>query len=152
MNEPICSCGNEIVRKHDGTLVLIPARGQASCEPVYMTAYECTECSQIFLMRTEAPERRERNQRDGSRLFVGNLDWSIIEEDLRATFGEFGDIVDCKIIKDMETNRSRGFGFVTFDCTDAAVAARRALNGTNLEGRPIRVDMAHDRPPRGNRK
>jgi len=64
------------------------------------------------------------------KLFVGSLSWDTNDDGLLAAFSPFGD------------GRSRGFGFVTFDDDEAADKAVAALNGTELDGRTIRVDVA----------
>ncbi len=86
------------------------------------------------------------------KLFVGGLSWNTSEENLRQAFGSFGEITEAKVIMDRETGRSRGFGFVTFGEDEHAVAARTEMNGTELDGRTIRVDEAHDRERRGGDK
>ncbi|MEM9453230.1 MAG: RNA-binding protein [Myxococcota bacterium] len=83
------------------------------------------------------------------RLFVGNLSFQTSEEDLRSAFSEHGEVVDAKIITDRETGRSRGFGFLTMGTDDAARSAIEAMNGFELDGRPLRVNEAEERRPRG---
>ncbi|KAI9364591.1 hypothetical protein BD770DRAFT_378482 [Pilaira anomala] len=87
-----------------------------------------------------------------SKLFIGGLSWNTDENLLRDTFSQHGDVVDCVVIKDRETGRSRGFGFVTYSNSDEARAAADALNDTELDGRRIRVDVAaeRERPQRDN--
>jgi RNA recognition motif-containing protein len=79
------------------------------------------------------------------KLFVGSLSWSINDEGLREAFAPFGEITEASVITDRDTGRSRGFGFVTFSDDEAADKAVSALNGTELDGRPIRVDVARER-------
>lgn len=79
------------------------------------------------------------------RLFVGGLSWGTTDEDLRAAFERFGEIVDSAVIKDRETGRSRGFGFVTFENDGDAQNAVSEMNDTMLDGRTIRVDEATER-------
>ncbi|OSX69365.1 hypothetical protein BU14_1583s0001 [Porphyra umbilicalis] len=85
----------------------------------------------------------------GCRLFVGNLSWSTTDESMREAFeqgsGVPGCVIDSKVILDRETNRSRGFGFVTFSSADLASAAIAKMNGMDVDGRPVRVDMASSR-------
>ncbi len=83
------------------------------------------------------------------KLYVGNLAWGVTDDDLRNAFGEFGTVSDAVVISDRETGRSRGFGFVTLD--DGADQAIEALNGQDLQGRPMRVNEAQskERGPRG---
>ncbi len=80
-------------------------------------------------------------------LYVGNLPFSATEEDVRAVFVEFGEVSSVKLISDRETGRPRGFGFVEI-ADDAADAAIAAVNGSPMDGRPLRVSKAQDTPRR----
>jgi len=80
-----------------------------------------------------------------NRLFVGGLSWGTSDDSLRASFEEFGEVTDARVITDRETGRSRGFGFVTFAEADSARDAMAQMNGAELDGRTIRVDSAHER-------
>lgn len=87
------------------------------------------------------------------KLFVGGIAWETTEDGLRETFGEFGSVMETKIIMDHDTGRSRGFGFVTFADAEDASHALQKMNGTDLDGRTIRVDLATDkRNGDGNRR
>lgn len=79
------------------------------------------------------------------KIFVGGLAWATREDGLRESFSPFGDIVEAKVITDRETGRSRGFGFVTFETADAANRAIEEMNGVELDGRTIRVDLAQEK-------
>jgi len=87
------------------------------------------------------------------KLFIGGLSWSTNDESLRAKFEEFGALEDAVVVKDRETGRSRGFGFVTYSTSEAADEALNAMNDKEFEGRTIRVDRASERSgesrPRG---
>jgi len=83
-----------------------------------------------------------------NKLFVGGLAWATDDEGLRAAFSEHGTVTDAKVINDRDTGRSRGFGFVTFESADQAQAAIAAMDGSNLDGRNIRVNEAQERSPR----
>ncbi len=76
------------------------------------------------------------------KLFVGGLSWNTTSADLAKAFEPFGAVVESTVVTDRETGRSRGFGFVTFETEDAAKAAIDKLNGSELDGRTIRVDLA----------
>ena len=84
-----------------------------------------------------------------NRLFVGNLSFSTTEEALAAAFAEFGEVVDVKLMTERETGRSRGFGFVELSTPEAASKAIEQMNGALLDGRPLRVNEAEQRPERG---
>ncbi|CZS85671.1 unnamed protein product [Fusarium graminearum] len=85
-----------------------------------------------------------------SKLYVGNLSWNTTDETLRQTFSEFGEVTDSIIMRDRDTGRARGFGFVTFSTEEQATAAVDALNEQELDGRRIRVNVANARPAGGN--
>jgi cold-inducible RNA-binding protein len=76
------------------------------------------------------------------KLFVGSLSWETNDEALRRAFSTHGEVSEAVVISDRDTGRSRGFGFVTFDDDASADKAVAALNGTDLDGRTIRVDVA----------
>lgn len=80
-----------------------------------------------------------------SKVFVGGLSYGIDDQTLRESFATFGDVMEARIINDRETGRSRGFGFVTFASADEANAAVEAMDGKDLQGRSIRVNIAQER-------
>jgi len=82
------------------------------------------------------------------KLFVGGVSWNTTEEGLHKAFEPFGELSEVKIITDRESGRSRGFGFVTFADATAADAAMDKLNGTELDGKTIKVNVAQDKPKR----
>jgi RNA recognition motif-containing protein len=81
------------------------------------------------------------------RLYVGNIPWSATNEDLHQRFGAHGNVTDARIITDRETQRSRGFGFVTFENDDDANDALREENGAEFQGRTLRVSEAQEKKP-----
>ncbi|HUN59908.1 MAG TPA: RNA-binding protein [Candidatus Binataceae bacterium] len=81
----------------------------------------------------------------GRRLYVGNLAWTVTDQDLQDAFSEAGDVESSQVIMDRATNRSRGFGFVEMATDEAAEAAIKNLNGREIKGRPIRVNEAQAR-------
>jgi cold-inducible RNA-binding protein len=83
------------------------------------------------------------------KLFVGGLSWGTTDLELREAFERFGAVAEAKVILDRDTGRSRGFGFVTFDDDSAADSAVASMDGTELDGRTVRVNEAHERAPRG---
>lgn len=82
------------------------------------------------------------------KMYVGNLAWRTTTEDLEALFSNYGSVSDAIVLTDRETGRSRGFGFVTMGDEDAKKAID-ALDGSDFEGRPLRVNEAQERAPRG---
>ncbi len=83
------------------------------------------------------------------KLFVGGLSWDTTDEGLRQAFASCGEITEAKVITDRDTGRSRGFGFVTFSQDDDAKTAISKLDGTNLDGKTIKVNEAQEKSPRG---
>lgn len=82
----------------------------------------------------------------GKRIYVGNLSFSTTSDDLRQTFGEFGQVSNASVVSDRETGRSRGFAFVEMETgADEAIAA---LNGRELSGRTLTVNEARPREER----
>ena len=78
-----------------------------------------------------------------SKIYVGNLPYSTTDHDLQEHFSQFGAIQDVKVITDRETGRSKGFGFITFETEEGANAAI-AAESHDLQGRQLRVNLAHD--------
>jgi cold-inducible RNA-binding protein len=83
------------------------------------------------------------------KLYVGGLSWDTTDAGLQQAFERFGIVSEAKVVMDRDTGRSRGFGFVTFQEADDASKAVEALNGSELDGRKIRVDEAHAQERRG---
>jgi cold-inducible RNA-binding protein len=87
-----------------------------------------------------------------AKLFVGNLSWNVDDAALEELFREHGEITSARVITDRDSGRSRGFGFVEIDAPDIQ-AVITALNGREMDGRPIRVSEAEDkRESRGPRR
>ncbi len=80
-----------------------------------------------------------------TKLFVGSLPWSVDDRKLQAVFEAHGTVVSAKIIKDRDTGRSRGFGFVEMENPSEAKNAIRALNDSKFDGRNIIVNEARAR-------
>lgn len=84
----------------------------------------------------------------GNKLYVGNLAYSIRDEDLQQSFSQFGTVTSAKVMMDRDTGRSKGFGFVEMSSAQEASAAIQALNGQSVEGRPLVVNEARPREER----
>ena len=85
----------------------------------------------------------------GNRLYVGNLSFDTNDDSLRAAFAADGrNVKEITIMTDRDTGRPRGFGFVEMDSSQDAQAAITALDGTELDGRNIKVNEAKERVPR----
>jgi len=79
------------------------------------------------------------------KLYVGNLPFSITEDELRGVFERYGSVASVNVITDRETGRPRGFAFVEMDEANDAGEAIRGLDGSDLGGRNVRVNEAQDR-------
>lgn len=77
-----------------------------------------------------------------SKLFIGGLSWNTDDQALEQAFAQYGSIESVKVIVDRNTGRSKGFGFVSYNDKDSAQDAVDKMNGTDLDGRTIRVDFA----------
>jgi RNA recognition motif-containing protein len=80
-------------------------------------------------------------------IYVGNLSFNATEQDVRSLFERHGKVDSVKLIMDRETGKPRGFGFVDMEPNEAQ-AAIQALNGQQMNGRPLRVNEAQERPQR----
>ncbi len=84
-----------------------------------------------------------------TRLYVGNLSFNTTTEGIREAFQQSGQVTDVHVVMDRETGRSRGFAFVTMGSPAEASTAIANMNGALLDGRPLRVNEAEERPQRG---
>jgi RNA recognition motif-containing protein len=80
-----------------------------------------------------------------SKIYVGNLPYSVTDAILESNFSEFGSVTSAKVMMDRETGRSKGFGFVEMTSADASQAAITSLNGMSVDGRAIIVNLARPR-------
>lgn len=83
-----------------------------------------------------------------NKLYVGNLPYSMTDEGLNELFAKIGEVLEAKVIIDKFSGRSKGFGFVTMKDEATAEAAIKELNGKDLEGRKIVVNVARPMKPR----
>ena len=87
----------------------------------------------------------------GNKLYVGNLPYTVRDEDLQQSFGQFGAVTSAKVMMDRDTGRSKGFGFVEMASDAEAQSAINGMSGQSLGGRSITVNEARPmeaRPPR----
>lgn len=87
----------------------------------------------------------------GRKLYVGNLAYSVGEQDLQQAFSACGEVDSVSLITDRDTGRSKGFGFVEMSSNAEAQKAIQELNGTSLDNREIKVNEAKPRERRDNR-
>jgi cold-inducible RNA-binding protein len=83
-----------------------------------------------------------------TKLFVGNLDFKVTENDLQDAFAAHGTVVEANLVTDRTTGRPRGFAFVTMGSPEEAQKAIAAMNGTELGGRALNVNLARPREER----
>ena len=83
-----------------------------------------------------------------TKLFVGNLEYTVTGDDLKEAFSQAGTVVDAVVISDKMTGRSRGFGFVEMSTDEEAKAAVEKVNGMDVKGRKINVNEARPLVPR----
>ena len=86
-----------------------------------------------------------------AKLYVGNLGYDTSEATIRTTFEAHGEVTSVNLITDRDTGRPKGFGFVEMGSAEEAQAAKTALDGTQLDGRSIKVDVAKEMTPRAPR-
>ncbi|HLD74844.1 MAG TPA: RNA-binding protein [Bdellovibrionota bacterium] len=87
----------------------------------------------------------------GKKLYVGNLSYSVTDQDLTNLFSACGTVESAKVISDRDTGRSKGFGFVEMSSDAEAAAAISQLNDKDHDGRPLKVNEAKPMAPRENR-
>jgi RNA recognition motif-containing protein len=85
----------------------------------------------------------------GNRLYIGNLSYQASNETLREAFSQFGVVTDVHVVTDRDSGQSRGFGFVTMGTAQEAQKAMTSMDGTLLDGRPLKVNEAEERQDRG---
>ena len=95
----------------------------------------------VFFMRRNRKNSGTAVESDGNQIYVGNLAYRVRERHLREEFAQFGEIDQLRIIKNHDTGRSKGFGFVTFK-DDSSAAAALSLHGYEYQGRSLVVRPA----------
>ncbi len=88
---------------------------------------------------------------NSAKLYVGNLSYDTTEATVRAAFEAHGEVTSVNLITDRDTGRPKGFGFVEMGSADEAQKAKSALDGTEMDGRTVKVDVAKEQTPRTNR-
>lgn len=83
-----------------------------------------------------------------AKLYVGNLPYTIVDADLQSLFTQAGTVKSAQVIRDRESGRSKGFGFVEMSSTDEANAAINMFHGKDFNGRPLTVNLARPREER----
>src|SRR6266481_4502168 len=93
----------------------------------------------------ESKTSQKRKHHMSSKLFVGNLSFNTTENDLQDAFAAHGTVLEANLMTDRATGRARGFGFVTMSTEEEAQKAMAALNGANMDGRNLTVNVARPR-------
>jgi RNA-binding proteins (RRM domain) len=124
-------------------------REEGPSEPEIVTAEDIVGDLPSIAQAMDAIENPDPAARSSAgvpcRLFVGGLSWDTNAEGLRQAFGAFGPVADAVVVTDRDTGRSRGFGFVTMADRRDATKAIAGLDGTDLDGRRIVVNIATER-------
>ena len=85
---------------------------------------------------------------NSAKLYVGNLSYETSQASLRTVFERHGEVASVTLITDRDSGRPKGFGFVEMGTPEQAQAAKGALDGTQLDGRALKIDMAKEQVPR----
>ncbi|MCE5253318.1 MAG: RNA-binding protein [Actinomycetia bacterium] len=88
---------------------------------------------------------------NSARLYVGNLSYETSEASIRTAFEAHGEVASVNLITDRDTGRPKGFGFVEMGSAEEAQKAKSALDGTQIDGRALKVDVAKEMTPRAPR-
>jgi cold-inducible RNA-binding protein len=96
----------------------------------------------------KAANRLSTNIIMNTKLYVGNLSFDVLENDLQDLFAQHGPVTEVNLMQDRTTGKSRGFAFITMGSTEAANAAVQALNGSHWKGRALTVNEARPREAR----
>jgi RNA recognition motif-containing protein len=102
--------------------------------------------------QTKSVKNQAANHQMSTKLFVGNLSFNTTENDLHEAFAAHGQVLEANLMMDRMTGRSRGFAFVTYSTPEEAQKAISAMNGAQLDGRALTVNIARpkeERPPGG---
>lgn len=108
-----------------------------------------SHCGPSANRRTRWPVLRKTKL--SKKIYVGNLPFSATESEIETLFAQHGEVSSVKVITDRETGRSRGFAFIEME-DEAAETAIRALNGFEMDRRPLRVNEARERRPGGGQR
>lgn len=124
-------------------------REEGPAEPEIVTADDIVGDLPTIAQAMDAIDNPDPSSRSAAgvpcRLFVGGLSWDTTSEGLRGAFAAFGPVADSLVVTDRDSGRSRGFGFVTMADRRDATKAIAGLDGTDLDGRRIVVNVATER-------
>lgn len=137
-----------------GAGLSLTTQGRSSfvCRPVGRFASVPSTRRVVFCQMTLGEEVEDNVATEETKLFVGNLSWDTSDQSLGDAFSRYGTVVDARVITDRFTGKSRGFGFIEYESAACADDALEGMNGSEVDGRRIRVDRANKRQPRAPRE
>lgn len=96
------------------------------------------------------PKKTKTDDNAPTTLFAGSLSWGVDDESLKAAFADFDGLTGARVVFDRNTGRSKGFGYVDFDNAEGCTKAYEAMQGQEIDGRPINLDYANAKPADAN--
>jgi cold-inducible RNA-binding protein len=120
----------------------IPVVHEFAVKVYYSSLPQPSSCTHGGVAEKNHHSFQARSVLMGKRLYVGNLSYSLRDDDLQQMFSTSGTVVSAQVIMDRSIGRSKGFGFVEMDSEEEAQAAIAAFNGKDVEGRPLTVNEA----------
>lgn len=94
----------------------------------------------------EATPKKAKTDNAPTTLFAGSLSWGVDDDSLRAAFADFEGLSGARVVYDRNSGRSKGFGYVDFESAEACTKAYEAMQGQEVDGRPINLDYANAKP------
>jgi RNA recognition motif-containing protein len=159
----MCGCGDRIVAKkiiadscrysceiRDAWRVLLDSlslsrHGESSSELVSVMILDPVFGNSLWKANSLSDSKKHHMS---NKLFVGNLSFNATENDLNDAFAAFGTVTETNLMMDRETGRPRGFGFITMSSADEAQKAIEGMNGKDMDGRALTVNVAKPREER----
>jgi RNA recognition motif-containing protein len=129
---------------------VLKADSARNIEYIVSLRYYIASGSLLMLSRIAAYMEKRCNLME-TKLYVGNLSFEVTDQELEQLFSQYGEVVSATVIRDRDTDRSRGFGFVEFSQKEDAQKAKEEMNGKEFTGRALRIDEAREPKSRDRR-